>query len=124
MKDLLKGSLGTLALAPLLFLAGAQEPVGDGDLKVEVERQAAQLELVQGELADLRNLMDANAVYLSEQSKAARSFVTILSTSEKQGFTAGINPTSRETLLGGFRAYLASQQAGIPGAKLAALVEE
>ncbi|MFT4709436.1 MAG: hypothetical protein ACI9D0_000129 [Bacteroidia bacterium] len=117
MKNLNLGSFGALALVPILFLGAIQDPAaGDNALKAEVERQAAEIKVMRGELADLTSLMAKNTQYLAAQSKAARSLVSVLANSESMGFTAGINPKSRETLLGGFRDYLGSQQQAVPGA--------
>ncbi len=127
MKNLLKGSLGTLAIAPLLLLGAIQDPTGTDDttaLKAEVERQAVVIQEMANKVNELGKLAEETTAYLAEQSQAARGLVLTLSTSEEEGFTAGINPNSRKTMLGGFRAYLASQQAGIPSAKKKATKEK
>ena len=117
MKNLNLGSFGALALVPILFLGAIQDPTaGDNALKAEVERQAAEIKVMKGQLADLTNLMAKSTKYQAAQSKAAKSLVSVLANSETMGFTAGINPRSRETLLAGFREYLGSQQTAVPGA--------
>ncbi|MFM7281706.1 MAG: hypothetical protein ACKO32_08005 [Planctomycetia bacterium] len=54
--------------------------------------------------------------YLEAQSKAAAALQEALARSEKEGFTWGINPRSREILLAGWRESLASAQKELPSA--------
>ena len=126
MKNLHLGSFGALALAPILFLGAIQEPNAGADnaLKAEVERQAAEIKVMKGELADLASLMAENTKYQAAQSKAAKGLVSVLASAESMGFTAGINAKSRETLLMGFRDYLGTQQKAVPGAPPAVVATE
>jgi len=55
--------------------------------------------------------------YLGDQAKAAAALDKKLDESEKAGFTYGINPSSREALLAGFRAFTAGAQKNVPGEK-------
>ena len=117
MKNLHKGSLGTLAIAPLLFFGGTQDPGVASALQTEVDRQAVVIQKMEGKLDELGKLAEKTNGYLIKQSRAASSLVKTLATSEEQGFTAGINHDSRVTLLDGLRGYLSSQQKAVPGAK-------
>ena len=65
---------------------------------------------------------DQVLAYLAKQSQAATALLTQLDSSESLGFTAGINPQSREVLLAGFRAYYGEAQRDVP-AKPAPLEE-
>ncbi|MDG1498636.1 MAG: hypothetical protein P8N31_09620 [Planctomycetota bacterium] len=125
MKNLNLGSFGALVLAPVLFLGATQEPNAgvDNALRAEVERQAAEIKGMKGELAELASLMAENNKYQAAQSKAAKGLVSVLASAETMGFTAGINPKSRETLLMGFRDYLGTQQKALPGAPRAVEAE-
>lgn len=49
------------------------------------------------------------------QSKAASDLILALDSSEKAGFTAGINPRSREILLSAWRAFAKAQMSGAKG---------
>jgi len=52
--------------------------------------------------------------YLDAQASSAASLAGALDESEKAGFTAGINPNSREILLAGWRAQLSTAQRDVP----------
>ena len=53
--------------------------------------------------------------YLAAQAKASLGLDGALSAVEKAGFTAGINPESREQLLAALRAQSKARQTGLPG---------
>jgi hypothetical protein len=83
-----------------------------------LEARVAQLE---GELAaekkrndETQALLEQTLAYLEKQSKAGQALLGALDESEQQGFAVGENWRSRQTLLGGFRAYCADQQSGLP----------
>lgn len=111
------------ALAAPLLVAGTLvvhgSPLGedDSDLRTLVQQQAAELSELRVELTETRDLVDMTLTYLDTQSKAAKALEATLGDSESQGFTAGINAKSRETLLKGWRSYLGDQQKGVPGQK-------
>ena len=67
----------------------------------------------------LEQKLEAVETYLQAQAKTAGQFSKALDQSEEQGFTWGINPDSRETLLGAFRDQVTSIQKDVPGAKTA-----
>ena len=57
--------------------------------------------------------------YLATQAQAAQVLASALEQSDKEGFTYGINPESRHTLLRGLREIAAAAQKDVPGAKQA-----
>jgi len=76
---------------------------------------AAELALLRERVDTLERLNRQQALtitqttrYLEAQSKAAAALQEALARSEKEGFTFGINPRSREILLAGWRESLAS----------------
>lgn len=54
--------------------------------------------------------------YLASQAQAAQELAGALDQSEKEGFTYGMNPESRHTLLRGLRQVTSAAQKGVPGA--------
>src|SRR5437867_5636270 len=63
---------------------------------------------------ETRALLELTLAYLEKQSKAGQALLGVLDQSEKEGFAVGENWHSRQTLLGGFRAYCGEQQSGLP----------
>lgn len=124
-------SICMLAVGAALFsISGyAQEAQEKLTLEQRVEQLEKQLEENQATLEGLVESaeagtaeLDAISQYLQQQAAAANSMVATLASSESQGFVAGINFPSRETLLSGWRKQLATAQKGVPGVK--APVEE
>lgn len=113
-------SLGALVATPLL-MAGPmvlQSPQGaDEELKAELAAQVQRIDDLERDVAEARDLVDLVLLHLEDQATAAKSLEASLVSSEELGFTAGINPRSREVLLSGWRSYLTEQQAGVPKAK-------
>ncbi len=68
-------------------------------------------------VVELEEKVKALEAYLAQQAESAKSLSTSLDTSEKEGFTFGINPRSREVLLEGFRGLAKSLQTGAPKAE-------
>ena len=91
--------------------AAAADLTAKGKL-LEVELQ---LGIVAADAAQQRVLVDETVAYIGRQAMQAESMVDVLQVSEDEGFTAGINPRSREVLLAGFRSLLAEAQAHVPG---------
>ena len=98
----------------------AQDKLGLEQRVADLERRLAELESTS---AGLRDAVGANTAsldgfqtYVQRQAKGAAAMAKTLATSESQGFTAGINFVSRETLLSGWREFLAIAQEGIPSA--------
>lgn len=82
--------------------------------------QAIVLDL-QSEVQDLRGMVENSErvtretiAYLEGISKTSAELSRTLDSAEQKGFTAGINPSSREVLLSGWRAQLAKLQKNVP----------
>jgi hypothetical protein len=63
---------------------------------------------------ETRALLEQTLAYLEKQAKGSEAMLGVLDASEQQGFTAGENFRSRETLLLGFRVYWGELQSGLP----------
>lgn len=90
------------------------------ELRVEalervVAEQGRRLDLVAAESAGQRGDLEQTVDYLRRQAGQAEDLLRTLDESEDAGFTAGINPRSRELLLAGFRAAASEAQVGLPG---------
>ena len=62
----------------------------------------------------LQVLGEAAVTYLEAQSKESEAMLGVFDLVQEQGFTAGINYQSRETLLDGFRAFMRAKQNDVP----------
>ena len=123
----MKQQLTGLALGAALVLslgAYAQKTQQNGTLEERVLKLEQELVATQEALKGVAEAAAAEAaaidtihVYLSTQAKSAEAMQKTLAKSEQQGFVAGINYPSRETLLAGWRDHLASLQRGVPGQK-------
>lgn len=90
-----------LVVASLSFGSAPQTPEADPEvaaLKAEVESLTARV--------------DALEAFVQAQAAAGAELVSALTQSEAEGFTAGINPKSREILLAGLRASAEAMQTG------------
>jgi len=110
-------ALSAVVLAPLFLVGPLTQDGGQPELKAQVEAQGAEIAELRIELTETRDLLNMTMVYIKDQADAAKALTDSLGDVESQGFTAGINPRSRETLLGSWRAYLGELQAGVPVAK-------
>ncbi len=104
---------------PLARLERLQQEVSA--LKIEVARLRGQSGAESGARSpgkedQARRDMEQVVLYLRDQAQAAKLLQETLDAVEAKGFTAGINPDSRATLLAGWRAQLAAMQANVPGA--------
>ena len=106
-----------VGLGLIVALATAQAPAAPRP------DTAAELALLRDRVDALERLNRQQALtitqttrYLEAQSKAAAALQEALARSEKEGFTFGINPRSREILLAGWRESLASAQKELPSA--------
>ncbi|MEO0651850.1 MAG: hypothetical protein AAFZ65_14335 [Planctomycetota bacterium] len=111
---------GHLATRPALdeAVAAKQDLLGRVELlEGTVQQLRADLGVVAGEQKAQATLVDETVSYLGRQATQAEKMVSVLADSEARGFTAGINPKSREVLLDGFRAMFDEAQAGVPGAE-------
>ena len=109
--------------AALLSISGhAQQSQEKLNLQQRVQVLEKQLAETTGILAGLAEASRAEAAqldainrYLQKQAAAASGMVKTIASSESQGFVAGINFPSRETLLAGWRQQLAVTLQGVPG---------
>jgi cobalamin biosynthesis protein CobT len=101
---------------PAARAAAGQDPVAERLEKVEADLATAKLriESLSTELSDIKTKMGAAAKYADGQAKAAAEMMDILDQAEREGFTYGINPDSRHTLLRGWRDQLAAAQKDVP----------
>ncbi|MEM8711730.1 MAG: hypothetical protein AAGG01_12315 [Planctomycetota bacterium] len=95
-----------LSCAAGAFLAAAAVISPQGD---DPSGKIASLE---AEVKALSSKVEAFESFLSVQEKAGKELADALARSEAEGFTAGINPGSREILLSGLRAQAEAMQAG------------
>ncbi len=75
------------------------------------------------ELSETKVTLAKVVHYLDAQATSAAALQEALAASEAAGFTAGINPNSREILLAGWRATLNTQQRDVPAMPVTPLVE-
>jgi len=92
----------------------AQAEAQAGGLEKDVAVLQKVVEVQAKELAEMKLLVEKNAKYAQEQSKAAAALAATLDESEQKGFTFGINPESRIALLRGWREALAAAQRDVP----------
>ncbi len=111
-------SLG-LGAAVLALSAGAQSSQGGADLLQRVELLEQQLSEARSQVDGLKEALTQNTQSLDQltrwveaQAKGAAAMASTLDAAEAQGFTAGINFESRETLLAGWRKAPSSRRAG------------
>ena len=119
------GGLATGHLATRPALEGALAANQDLTVRVEtleqeVQNLRAQFQVVAAEQKAQAQLIDETLGYLGRQAMQAEQMIDVLAESEERGFTAGINPKSREVLLEGFRNLYAEAQTGVPGSRSAA----
>lgn len=74
-------------------------------------------------LADVDKQLQSVMAYLSAQSEAAKRLDEQLKVSAEQGFTFGINPDSRVTMLAGFGEFTTTLQKDVPTARKAGAAE-
>jgi hypothetical protein len=110
-------ALNAAVLAPLFLFGPMTQDGGQTDLKTQVAEQGRELAELRIELTETRDLLDMTMAYIKDQAAAAKALQASLADVEAQGFTAGINARSRETLLTSWRGYLGDQQSGVPKAK-------
>jgi len=121
-----------IALALFLSLGLAQPPVQEpapqpdvesakddakGDVSARLKALEAEVATLKAELAASKTMLDETTRYLAGAKARSEALLKTFDQAQEQGFTAGINFTSRETLLAGFRAYAKGESEGLPGAK-------
>lgn len=122
-------TLASLAFAAVASLAWASTPSAQDPIErlAEVEREVKQLKL---ELANLRQGggdselakqlaqdradLQALTAWARAQGQAGSALQAVLADSRDKGFTAGINPASREVLLDGMQRFAESLKSELP----------
>jgi septal ring factor EnvC (AmiA/AmiB activator) len=96
--------------------AQSQDPVGQrlDAMQKDILDSRTRMEQAVEELKGARKTLEEAQKYIEAQSKAAKAMAEVLDQSEKEGFTYGINASSREVLLRGWREQLDALQAGVP----------
>lgn len=94
-------------------LGSAQDEVTE-DIESVVLSLTTEVEELRTELEDSRRVTRETVAYLNAVSKTAAEMSKTLDSVEEKGFTAGINPASRETLLSGWRSQLKALQKNVP----------
>lgn len=107
-------ALSAAVLAPMFLFGPMIQDSGQVEMKAKLEEQGRELAELKVKLTETRDLVDMTLIYMKDQASAAEALQKSLVDVEAQGFIAGINPRSRETLLGSWRGYLGDQQAGLP----------
>ena len=116
----------TAALSVGLFLLVMGGTVQSAQEKQTLETRVQQLEFqisadsatIETLLLDVQTLQAQQAKvnsYLVAQAEQAELMAKTLDSSEAEGFAQGINYTSRELLLAGWRAQIATQRTNVPG---------
>lgn len=111
------------SVVAILSLGGhAQVSQEKKTLEQRVEELEKALAETRGQLTGLTEAfeketatIDALRSYAAKQAEAANAMAATLDRSESEGFTAGINYSSRVTLLAGWRKQLGEMQNGVPG---------
>lgn len=102
-QNLLLCALGALTAAALAYSSPQAPEAGDG--AHEASAMEARVEALEREVAALKTFTEA-------QAAAGAELLDALARCEAEGFTAGINPKSREVLLAGLRAQASAMKAG------------
>jgi hypothetical protein len=107
---------------------GKDAPKDDGAKRMELLESdlvstRKRCEGLAGELSETKATLAKVVHYLDAQATSAASLQDALAASEAAGFTAGINPNSREILLAGWREMLGTQQRDVPAMPVTPLVE-
>lgn len=89
--------------------------------QVVAEHQAAvdELAAMRKELTESHELVSQVSTWAANQSASAAELAAVFDDSEQKGFTFGINPESRISLLAGWRAFAAGLQKDAPKAPAA-----
>jgi hypothetical protein len=125
MKETTRLALAGLGAAMLVLAASASSPAEVDltqrveTLELDLERARQKVTGLSEEVARTGAVLDRLQKWVAAQAEGAKSLSATLDTSEQQGFTAGINFTSRETLLAGWRQSLGVMAQGLtPAAKV------
>lgn len=104
-QNLLLCALGALTAAALAYSSPQAPEAGTGDGAREASAMEARFEALEREVSALKTFTEA-------QAAAGAELLDALARCEAEGFTAGINPKSREVLLAGLRAQASAMKAG------------
>ena len=117
MKALLSIVVGGLILAA--GVGSSQDPtsLSQEDYGPRLTALEREIQTLQKENAELRELLGTTVAYLQSQARASKVLLATLDNAEREGFTKGINFQSRETLLAGLRAYWQGAGTGVPSVK-------
>lgn len=107
-QNLLLCALGALTAAALAYSSPQAPEAGTGDGAHEASAMEARFEALEREVSALKTFTEA-------QAAAGAELLDALARCEAEGFTAGINPKSREVLLAGLRAQASAMKAGADG---------
>lgn len=102
LRNRLNASLAATALVAGSFTAA----------RVQTPQADPAVEELKAQVAELEGRVDFLEAFAKNQAAAGAELATALSTSEAKGFTAGINPESREVLLSGLRAQADAMKTG------------
>ena len=102
-QNLLLCALGALTAAALAFSSPQSPETGDGIHGATA--MEARVEALEREVTALKT-------FTAAQAAAGAELIDALARCEAEGFTAGINPKSREVLLAGLRAQASAMKAG------------
>jgi Ni/Co efflux regulator RcnB len=83
-------------------------------LEQDLGAQKQKCEALTADLEATKTLLTKTLDYLEAQSKSASTMAATLDEAERLGFTWGINPDSRTTLLRGWREQLTAAQQAVP----------
>ena len=98
-------ALGALTAAALAFSSPQAPEAGSVDGTRKAAAMEARVEALERQVAALK-------VFTEAQAAAGAELIEALARCEAEGFTAGINPKSREVLLAGLRAQASAMKAG------------
>lgn len=90
-----------------------QDPAAQG-VEARLATLEAKLVAMEKKNEETRLLAEQTVLWIEKQSKASQSLAGVLDQAQAQGFAAGENWKSRETLLAGWRAQIAAAQEGLP----------
>jgi hypothetical protein len=93
----------TCALGAMIFSSVAPAPASQ-DTDSGVKALKTQVE-------ELTKKVESFEAFLEGQAAAGKTLEAAISRAQAEGFTAGINPSSREALLGGLRAQAEAMKA-------------
>lgn len=101
------------ALVAGLFAPNLQDG-GDDELLAEIMELREEVNTLTERVENSERIHRETLNYLNGLANQAKKMEGTLESAESKGFTAGINPASRETLLEGWRTQLGGLQKNVP----------